>query len=236
MSGILQTFFMFAAKAGIITTDLTFYYDPANSDSYIGSGTALDDLSTNAYNATLQNGVGFSSGNDGVLTFDGTNDYISMPTASAADFINQSFTVEAWVYPSTSPPSQQTYFSILQDASTQSRLQFRFYSDGIIRFGYFAQDLDTSSGQVDFGSWQHFAMVYNSGDDTSKIYKNGVQLASGNQGPLLSSTNRVINIGRFGNGSEYWKGNIGAIYGYQGAKTVGEINDNFDALKGRYGF
>tara|TARA_R110000850_G_scaffold247387_1_gene372298 strand:+ start:7367 stop:8047 length:681 start_codon:yes stop_codon:yes gene_type:complete len=226
---------MFAKKAGIITDNLNFYYDPANIDSYIGSGTALNDLTANNYDATLVNGVGFSASNDGILLFDGTNDYVSMPVASAGAFINQSFTVEAWVKPSASPPFQQIYFGILQDDATQSRLQCRLYSDGVIRLGYFAQDLDTASGQVDFASWQHIAMVYNSGDDTSKIYKNGVQLASGNQGSLLSSTGRVIEIGRH-NGAEYYKGDIGAIYSYQAARTVGEINDNFDALKGRYGF
>lgn len=234
MSGILQTFFMYAKAAGIDTANLIFYYDPANVASYIGSGTDVQDLGTLNYDATLVNGVGFSASNNGIFTFDGTNDYATIPNGSAALFINQSFTVEAWINPSVTPPSQQIYFGILQDAATQSRLQCRIYSDGIIRFGYFAQDLDTASGQITFGSWVHIAMVYNSGDDTSKIYKNGVQLASGNQGPLLSSTGRVVEIGRH-NAGEYFKGSMGAIYTYQRALTQPQIESNFNALKSRYG-
>jgi hypothetical protein len=234
MSGILQTFFMYAKAAGIITDNLIFYYDPANPASYIGSGTDVQDLGTLNYDATLVNGVGFSASNGGIFTFDGTNDYATVPNGSAALFINQSFTVEAWINPSVTPPSQQIYFGIVQSASTQSRLQCRIYSSGTIRMGYFAQDLDTASGQITFGTWVHIAMVYNSADDTSKIYKNGVQLASGNQGPLLSSTGRVVEIGRY-NGAEYFKGSIGAIYSYQAALTQVQIQANFDTLKSRYG-
>jgi hypothetical protein len=223
-----------AVDVGIDLTNLIFYYDPANVASYIGSGTDVQDLGALNYDATLVNGVGFSASNGGIFTFDGTNDYATVPNGSAALFINQSFTVEAWINPSTTPPSQQVYFGILQDAATQSRLQCRIYSDGMIRMGYFAQDLDTASGQITFGSWVHLAMVYNSGDDTSKIYKNGTQLASGNQGPLLSSTGRVVEIGRH-NGSEYFKGSMGAIYGYQAARTQVQIQANFDTLKSRYG-
>lgn len=223
-----------AVDAGIDLTNLIFYYDPANVASYIGSGTDVQDLGALNYDATLVNGVGFSASNSGIFTFDGTNDYATIPNGSAALFINQSFTVEAWINPSTTPPSQQTYFGILQDDATQSRLQCRIYSDGTIRMGYFAQDLDTASGQITFGSWAHLAMVYNSADDTSKIYKNSVQLASGNQGPILSSTGRVVEIGRH-NGSEYFKGSMGAIYTYQRALTQPQIESNFNALKSRYG-
>jgi hypothetical protein len=233
MSGILQALFM-ATRAGIITDNLIFYFDPAVADSYPGSGTSVNDLGNNNYDATLVNGVGFSSSNGGIFTFDGVNDYATVPNGSAALFINQSFTVEAWINPSTSPPSQQIYFGILQSASTQSRLQCRIYSSGIIRMGYFAQDLDTASGQITFGSWVHLAMVYNSADDTSRIYKNGTQLASGNQGPLLSSTGRVVEIGRH-NTTEYFKGSMGAIYAYQAARTQAQIQSNYDALKSRYG-
>lgn len=234
MSGILQTFFWFASKAGIITDNLIWYFDPANGLSYPGTGTDVQDLGTLNYDATLVNGVGFSTEGGGSLTFDGTNDYITVTSASAALFINQSFTIEAWIKPATAPPSQQIYFGILQDETTQSRLQCRIYSDGGIRMGYFAQDLDTAPGQIIFGSWVHISMVYNSADDTSRIYKNGVQLASGNQGPLLSSTGRNVEYGRH-NGAEHFKGSLGATYAYQAARTELQIASNFNALKSRYG-
>lgn len=231
----LIPFGFWAVQEGIITSNLIFYYDPSNSSSYPGSGTSLTDLSINAYTATLTNGVGFNSvDGGGSFTFDGTNDYISIPNGSAAAFINQSFTFEFWLKPETTPPSQQVFFSILQSATTQSRLHARIYSNGTVRMAYFANDLDSSSGQITFGNWVHIAMRYRSSDDTSTILKNGVQIAQSNIGPLLSSTSRVVSIGQF-NGSEYWKGSMGAMYSYQDALTDAQILSNYNALKSRYG-
>jgi hypothetical protein len=223
------------SKAGIITSNLIFYYDPSDPSSYPGTGTSVTDLSGNAYTGTLTGGTGFD-GNDGggSFTFDGINDFISIPTGSADAFIDQSFTLEFWVKPDTSPPTQQIFFSIVQSASTQSRLHGRISSNGVIRMGFFANDLDSSSGQITFGSWVHISMRYRSTDDTSTIFKNGVQIAQSNVGPLLSSTNRVVRIGQWNN-LEYWKGSMGATYAYQQALTDTQILSNYNALKSRYG-
>jgi hypothetical protein len=233
-------FGFWSKKQEIITSNLIFYYDPGKTTSYPGSGTTVTDLSTNGWNSTLQNGVGFSSTDGGgSFTFDGNNDRI-FPGYPNTGFIgdkfkDQSFTLEAWLKPSsTEPPSAQVYFSILQDGTTGRRFHCRFYSNGIIRMAFFADDIDTTSGQVSFGSWQHITMRYRSSDDTSTIFKNGTQIRQGNVGPLITSTGSDVWIGAFGN-TEYWKGSIGAIYAYQSALTDSEITSNYNALKSRYG-
>jgi hypothetical protein len=220
----------------IIKTNLIFYYDPANSSSYIGSGTTLNDLSLNSYTATINGGgFGFSSTDGmGSLIFDGVRHFITVPSGSAEPFMNQSFTLEAWLKPETSPPAEQIFFSISQTATTNSRLHCRLYSDGRIRFAYFVNDLDTSTNQVNFGDWHHIAMRYRLSDDTSTTFLNGIQLAQGNQGPLLPSTNRVVRIGDW-NGSQRFKGSIGAIYAYQNDQTDAQIIANYNSLKSRYG-
>ena len=53
---------------GIITENLVLNVDAANTDSYPGSGTLLTDLTGN-YNATLVNGVGFTTDDGGALVF-----------------------------------------------------------------------------------------------------------------------------------------------------------------------
>jgi hypothetical protein len=230
--------FGFWGKKEIISSNLIFYYDPAKSSSYQGTGTSVTDLSGNNYTATLIDGTGFSSEDgEGSFTFDGVNDYISVPNGSAEAFIDQSFTIEFWLKPETSPPSQQIFFSITQDDLTQSRLHCRFYSDGMIRFAFFSDDLDTPTGQVSFGSWQYISMRYRSSDDTSTIFKNGTQIAQSNVGPLLSSVGRSVGIGWWSGGfGEYWKGSMGAMYAYQNAQTDAQILSNYNALKSRYGF
>jgi len=169
------------------------------------------------------------------MIFDGTDDYASQSNTLAASIVDQqSFTASFWIKPDTSPPSQQTVWGILQDGTTQSRMQLRIYSDGIVRLGYFSNDLDSSSGQITFGSWNYVTIQYNSATDTSKIYVNAVEKASGSQGGLLSSTGRIVEIGRY-NGSEYFKGRIGACHVYTVAHTPAQITENFNKLKTRYG-
>ena len=61
----------------IVREGLLFYLDAANTKSYSGSGTTWTDLSGN-YNGTLTNGPTHSSTNSGILSFDGSNDYVTM--------------------------------------------------------------------------------------------------------------------------------------------------------------
>ena len=228
-------FGFWSGQQSIITSNLIFYYDPANPNSYPGSGTTLTDLSGNAYTATLVNGVGFNSTDGGgSFTFDGTNDYISVPNGTANGIVDQSFTIEAWLKPSTSPPTEQIYFSIMQTQVLNAWLHLRFFSDGRIRLGFYGDDLDSSSGEASFGSWQYISMRYRSSDDTSTIFKNGTQIAQNNAGPLANSANRIVKIGMWDT-DQWWKGSIGAIYAYQAALTDSQITSNYDALKSRYG-
>jgi hypothetical protein len=219
----------------IRATNLIFYYDPSNPSSYSGSGTALNDLSGNSYTATLVNGVGFnSSDGNGSLTFDGSNDYIDLPSASADAFINQSFTIEFWLKPAVS--KTHIFFTVTQDGVIQQRLAGQIISDGTINFAFYAQDLNSSANAISVGSWQHVAMRYRSSDDTSTIFLNGTQIAQGNQGPLLSSTGRKVRIGQWADdtGIEHWNGSMGDMYAYQAALTDSEILFNFNALKTKY--
>jgi hypothetical protein len=63
----------------IVTSGLVLCLDAANKVSYPSTGTAWYDLSGNANTSTLINGPTFSGMNSGVIVFDGTDDYVSMP-------------------------------------------------------------------------------------------------------------------------------------------------------------
>jgi len=63
-----------------------------------GSGTSINDLSGNGNNGTLINGPTWAAGEYGsALSFDGTNDYVSIPDATSLQFGSGPFTVSAWV-------------------------------------------------------------------------------------------------------------------------------------------
>ena len=72
-----------ANRAGprIVTNNLTLDIDVAKTSSYSGSGLTAYDLKTSAIGGTLVNGVSFNSSNLGSFSFDGINDFISVPNS-----------------------------------------------------------------------------------------------------------------------------------------------------------
>lgn len=217
-----------------VLTNLLFYYDPGNTSSYPGSGTTVTDLSSNNYGGTL-NGATYSSGNGGVFTFDGVNDGITINSAITTSMYSSSFSICMFVRPSVTPPGTQSFASFLNDGdSTQRRLKMRVFSDGAMQMSYFANDLSTASSLITFGNWYYIVMQYDLATDTSRIWQNVVERASGNPGPFLSGPASRAFIGNSDNSSEWWKGDIGVMMGYTKNLTSSEMTENFNFFKSRY--
>jgi hypothetical protein len=67
----------------IVTNGLVLYLDAANTKSYPGTGTSWLDLSKVGSNSTLVSSPVFTSSNgNGNFTFNGTNNYVSLPIYS----------------------------------------------------------------------------------------------------------------------------------------------------------
>ena len=75
-------------------SSLVLELDAADRNSYPGTGTTWRDLTANQYTGSLINGPVFSSGNQGSIVFDGTNDYVSIPVSMTLS----NHTVISWVY------------------------------------------------------------------------------------------------------------------------------------------
>ena len=87
----------------IVTNGLVLCLDAGNSKSYPGTGTVWNDLSGNNNNGTLTNGPTFNSSNGGSIVFDGSNDYVEVPTTSSInDCLASDFSYEMWSFPKTS--------------------------------------------------------------------------------------------------------------------------------------
>ncbi len=76
----------------VVTSGLQLFLDAGDVDSYPTSGTNVVNL-VGGVNSALTNGVGFSSSNNGIFTFDGLNDYID----TNRSFDSESFTLSAWI-------------------------------------------------------------------------------------------------------------------------------------------
>jgi hypothetical protein len=74
-SEIFQNYY----KGKLVTSGLILALDAGNLISYSGAGTTWFDMTSNANNGTLVNGVTYSGGTTPSMVFDGVDDYVNVP-------------------------------------------------------------------------------------------------------------------------------------------------------------
>lgn len=228
----------YSCGSTIVKSGLVMYLDAGSTKSYVGSGTAWNDLSGNGNNGTLTNGPTFNTGSKGNILFDATDDTTNCGTSNIIN-LNVSYSLQFWVKPSAS-----TYTSAFASANLLNR-----YSnpDGIYMGGSsFSQDNLTIysrnnsdsiagwssnlTGYLKQDVWKHIALSAENRDATTLrmyCYLNGkltntIVVA---KCPVQATT---LNIGQgFG-------GNIGMFLGYNKTLSVAEVLQNYNATKGRY--
>lgn len=130
---------------------------------------------TQSYSAAAVGGSGY---------FDGTRDYLSLPSTSNLAFGTGDFSIEAWVYP-TSVAEE----AIISNATTSgaSDTQLTFYISNSVKLsGWFTIFL-TGSTNVSLNTWSH-VVVCRTGT-TMSIFLNGARDATGTISNNFSSTN-----------------------------------------------
>ena len=222
---------------------LVLALDAADANSYSGSGTTWTDLSGKSNNGTINNAT-FNS--DRYFAFGGSGDYISFASASELQFLNRSpYTLEVWMHP-TSNPGASTWTGIFnrEDSSVGSRDGYNLYLNGGSRAGgfYLATERFQSGTNNSIGYsyedsdllniWHHVVATYDG--TTLRLYRNGVQLNSTTSTGNITNTSKTLEIGRRGTGS-YFIGRLNGQKIYNKALSASEIQQNFNALRGRYG-
>jgi hypothetical protein len=250
----------------IITNGLSLCLDAANSKSYPGSGTAVNDLVGNN-NFTLINSSYYSfDGASLSLNIDRTN----YPTAEAGGYIEKvgttggltslsylhnDHTTEIWFKADDRDPYDPSNTSG-QFENVSGLVLFNGFHSGwyfsSTQYSYTIWGFDGTSNQVNTwsfndteeGVWTQLVAVRNGSN--IKLYKNGVEkLNSTITAALLAanvSTPSANNI-RIGTAtgsapsSFTWWSDItfSNLRMYKKALTASEIQQNFNALKGRFG-
>jgi hypothetical protein len=214
----------------IVTDGLILNLDPANKRSYAGSGNIVNDLSNTNLSGTLSS-VSYSTNNLGSFVYDGTSSII----ASSENFLlNGPFTMSVWVKHNSVTNKIDRYLTISPEIAVlrhdgetgnAGRLHLYFKTNSTLRMLY-------ASSAVSNNVWQNFVGTWNG--TVAKLYKNSVELSSLNESnSLTGGSNLQYYVGL--SGTECLNGNIGNTQVYNRALTADEINQNFNALRGRYG-
>jgi prepilin-type N-terminal cleavage/methylation domain-containing protein len=224
----------------IVTAGLVLHLDAGNPASYPGSGTTWTNLSDNGNNGTLVNGVGYNSGNLGSLSFDGVNDYVSF--VSNPSLTNQ-VTFETWVkLSSTTPNGLGTIFSRETSSSGSYRM---LYNSGVFNWvcattnnGWYStsgNSISTSSSSVTPHT-QIYQVVGTYNGSNLQLYVNGELRTTGEaiSGNILT-TGTFYLMRKEASNIDYGKGDIYSHKIYTRALTAAEIQQNFNATRGRFG-
>jgi len=214
----------------IVREGLVLQLDAANPRSYSGTGTSWSDLSGNGNNGTLVNGVGYSSADMGYMTFDGVDDDVSIFSFQLSTSNSSApYTLTAWINRTGSSTGGGIMTQYGSGASSD-RFGFR-ESDSKLSWWKGGSDLAISTSIIPTNVWKNIAGVKRS-DNSVSIYIDGVEVGTGTDN--LDFENATFKLGRFGTIAPY-SGNISLAMIYTRALTAQEIQQNFNATRGRYG-
>ena len=227
----------------IVTDGLVLYLDAANQYSYVSGSTSWNDISRGGNNGTLTNGPTYSSANGGSIVFDGTNDYVTIPYQLSLRLSSQG-TLNVWCYPTTlsqgqfagligmttgGNPNEQSYY--LHWRKFNNTIQAAIQNNGT--YNRIEIPLPTSI------AWYNFTFTWNG--SFLNLYQNGISVAT----PIAQTTNAQalttgVDVGgrmfQGASGNEgYFTGYIPNTQIYNRALSAAEVQQNFNALRGRYG-
>jgi len=215
-----------------VTNGLVLALDAADTNSYPGSGTTWTDVSGNNITGTLVNGPAVSNG---ILSLDGTNDYVNINFNSIFNVTSNSFTVSVWHRNNnagtgyngiiTADNTGDNTWKILKDINEQFykvRVLNTFIAFPSYTVGRFHNYTFTKSG-------------------TSLIaYFDSVAYSSSNSSgdPVSFSNNLALGSYRLADaqaGGYLLPQSYGNILFYNRALTATEILQNYNATKSRFG-
>ncbi len=235
----------------IITDGLVVCLDAGNAKSYPGTGTNWGNLVKKSNDATLINGGTYNSLNGGSIVFDGTNDAVRIPLNSSLQSLN--FTFDIWVKSTVSSGEQMFFSSHYSSYGTLSGIMCGISSivqiTGGLRRYYFGTFLNNSFETIAVGTqipsyytnlWINIAGTWNG---VNKIfYFNGIEIANQNASGQIHSQlndfylgNNADEIANNNYTNSVLNGNIACFKYYNRALNSTEIQQNFNALKGRFG-
>jgi hypothetical protein len=223
----------------IVTNGLVLALDAANSKSYPGSGTTWTDLSGNGNNGTLTNGPTYSSANGGSIAFDGVNDYTNLGNASSITKASQ-ITINCWVRPISLPVGfnkgavmvrGDTSYILYWYETTGSNNRLWFHLPGID--SPFTSSASYLTSNFTTNIWYNISATYDG--SSSNLYVNAVLVntATGKSGLINGSNNIYLGYAKDVDGYPL-NGNISQVSIYNRALSAAEIQQNFNALRGRF--
>ena len=230
--------------APIVTSGLIMSFDGGNLVSYPVTGTSIYDLSVSAYSGTLVNGPTYSVSGGGSLLYDGSNDYVTLPSSLSSLSGTSGASLSMWIKLDSGSNTSGQAGLIQLSSYNNSNGNLYFFTDasrvGGIWLDIFRTDrVFTGDWQPTFNgtNWHNLTVTCQSGSNGWKMYLNE-NLAFQTTGPSVVSVD-VSLFGGFRLGqnstSRQLKGRIAICNIYNRVLSTNEVVQNFNAYRNRFG-
>lgn len=191
-----------------------------------------NNLTGNASNASLVNGIGFTTSNVGYFSFDGTNDYMNIPTTLS---INASSFSSVVIFKLTTNADGNSLLNLNYLSPSSGYLIRQNASNNIIVYTNNGTETSISStATLSTNTIYHLCVIQNSG--VCSIYINGsLDKSASLSNPVLTSSYESY-IGRRGGPSigAYLSGSVSQVQIYNRALSAAEVRQNYNSTKRRY--
>ena len=236
----------------IVTDGIVLALDAGNTKSYPGSGTTWTDT-IGGKTGTLTNGPTYSSDNGGAIVFDGINDHIDLGTQLNSDISLRDATISFWAY-IDSTAADEAFVSIgsftinrplmiWYDTTVGSRDNTGTNDVGggttnaitvMVTDSTSEKRFTTSDNALSATTWHNISVVLDVTNNTFYTYIDSVEAAKwvdNNTSGGINSSSLDFFISPL---STYLDGRISNLFVYNKALTASEVEQNYNALKGRY--
>lgn len=222
------------AGLSYITANLVMNLDAGLTSSFSGNTTWRDTV--NGLSFTLSGSPTFNSSNGGYINFvPASSQYAYSPNQSFGNL--PSWTVETWHYYTGTNTGADPCILTEQYPGVTSRINFSLGVDvsGGLQNGFWDGSWHATPGYASLTSntWYHIIGTYDG--TTIKLFINNTQVGSlAYTGSSTSSQAGIVLMRRWDLG-DYWGGGLGVVRIYNTAFGNTQINQNYQAVRSRFG-
>jgi glucose/arabinose dehydrogenase/PKD repeat protein len=200
-----------------------------------GTGTTAADSSGQGNLATLKNGIAWVVGQHGTaVSFDGANDYISIPNSTSTNISGNALTLSMWINPQTGGDS------VVIGKFWNTTMSSPYYQYGLELGGGNRTDfyVGTTSGPrvafagttLPFNQWSYLAVTFDGAQ--VRTYVNGALVNTQALTATITARGNPINVGADATPAQYYKGMLDDLRIYNRVLTQAQVQADMAAAVG----
>ena len=200
------------------------------------AGTTTADGSGNTNTATLLNGTAWTAGQTGhgsALSFDGTNDNLSVPNSSSINISGNALTLSMWLKPTAVAGDHAIIGKFWNASMTSPYYQYGVELQGGNKVPVFHVGTSTGVLAASMGTalsttaWSHLTIVFNG--TQAQFYVNGTLLVTKALTGTITARPNIMRLGADADPGQFYKGLVDDVRVYSRTLSASEVLADMNA-------